>query len=985
MVASEEVGYQAGWDGIQCRPPQCIRTQPIMRFILLLALLLQVEVAQGAAKRPLSTNLAFSNSVGVDSPRDRRLQDQFQWYIRPLENFPELGAFLENGDDNTIEFRYNFAGDSNDPDRSFDVTLWKKDCLTPGEQGSDASLFFTQSVTGNELDVSVGVGLETIKDSPYYNQTAIAQAEIAFCVRVDYNYKDDSINFHETKITVAVDLQAGFSLTEIITNFTLAGQADLEDQIGCDVYEFFCDERFQEIPDPVLAQGSALTACIKSTGMFNIRDVMEANLDQDRDGDGRWDVHDDIITDYNPNVLTSKQVSPCLAHKPVHPVGESLIPFFWCQCALGMCKIKTQLASKYFIDPRPANLTISGVVVCGFGASASVYIGQALKPPIAENSTAVTYPVRTSLHDDDGSDEWDSMVVTYSVPGSGAPPIVSLGTLPDGVNLEAYAGGFTLTGNSSGIDEAMATLQVQPGTSNGEDIAITVVGTARAKGQQATAVTEASFVIPVDPVVQTNLELVQPGSVTGLEDTNIVISGVAFTYDGFEDMDGSEATVLEIAVSSYPSGTKLYAGAVLVRALSDGWMQVPTSLLSSFKVRPPKDFSGVIILSVRGSILDTTESNSVIMATRPQNLTVHVNPVADAPITGGVAIGVEDKGPVAFGAKIASPTSGVRASDNGKGTGNNPETETIIQIIVNVPADTSLVTYTVSGEYALTNGTNDGAGSAVVSYDVEKRCYTISSTLVDPSGDVSQISQEDRERAEADIRSTIATFSVEIGPEHQDVNGNLQVAVTVADVMNGVADKATRTFNPIRIQAVADAPDVIVVSPADTVDEDTAAISLHITALRSADDDGSESLSVRITVPRDGLGVLGMIGGPTPPQVTLSDLGGGVYLVNARGETGLDRQNALNSYLDGTIHFTPRNGYSGDRLGEDGIRVDVISTEAASGSEVAAGSSGGSDGTSQTETVTKYISLSVTPVADVAVVSVKGNAAGRKDVRGHGP
>jgi hypothetical protein len=82
------------------------------------------------------------------------------------------------------------------------------------------------------------------------------------------------------------------------------------------------------------------------------------------------------------------------------------------------------------------------------------------------------------------------------------------------------------------------------------------------------------------------------------------------------------------------------------------------------------------------------------------------------------------------------------------------------------------------------------------------------------------------------------------------------------------------------------------------------------------------------------------------------------------GASASVREALLNSYLSaslgGNLQFDPRDDVSGSFLGSNGIRVDVISTEDATGIELAPGSPyGGADGTSKTETVTAYIGIVV--------------------------
>ena len=485
--------------------------------------------------------------------------------------------------------------------------------------------------------------------------------------------------------------------------------------------------------------------------------------------------------------------------------------------------------------------------------------------------------------------------------------------------------------------------------------------------------------IPVDPVVQGGLTLEVPARVEFNEDTKYTLTGFNSVFDGETDVDYSESTVMEIKVSSYPTNTRFWANNVWIRATSGGWLQIPADGLTSFQIRPPSHYSGDFDLEVRSAITDTTDSGNVVLATGTKTVPFRVLPRADG-VSIPQVIGIEDQGPIPFGTTL---NSGLTIKDRAQGIGNNPETETITQIHFEIPADTAEMQYIISGAYAQeSTGSVPGPGTAIVRFDVDLREYTITSSITDGI-DLTTISQEDRETAMTDIRNALKTFEVEIGPEHNDANGNIQVTVTTADVNIGVSHEKTDSYTPMVVGAIADLPTISVVNPAEvTVNEDGDSIPLRITVGHSLDRDDSETLSVRITIPKDGGTPIGTIGGATPANVNLQDEGGGSYLVTSVGATPEDRETLLNSFLstNGSVIFIPRASWAGSVLNSDGIRVDVISTEDATGSELAGDQYGGADGTSKTETATAYIGLTVLPVADEASISVKGNSVGKEDV-----
>jgi hypothetical protein len=491
-----------------------------------------------------------------------------------------------------------------------------------------------------------------------------------------------------------------------------------------------------------------------------------------------------------------------------------------------------------------------------------------------------------------------------------------------------------------------------------------------------------SFVIPIDPVIQgtPNLTITEL-FVKGPEDTEIDLGPIRVELVGIEDLDHSEVYYVEIDKSSYPAGTQFLVDGTVETGttMPENWLRLLANAArsdSSISIRPPNNFSGIINLALRGIIVDSSTKTSVSSVTPTQTIEVSVSPVADIISIPSNTVGVEDEGKVAFGSVLA--TSGIQPEDDGTGIGNNAESETISQIKFVVPSDTLSLTYDISGPFAsLVSGTFSANETAQVGYVETTRTYVITSTIISTSADVSALTQAEREKAEKDIIDTLVTFGVEIGPTHTDNNGAIAVTVTTLDVNIGEHNTKDNDFSHIIvIQAVADAPNVFAPDPIVAVSEDGANIPLNITVMRSADDDNSETLFVFITVPKDPSVPIGTIVGVPPNGVILRDKGDGLYLVKANGSTPLAREAALNSFLDGGgIAFDPRDNFSG--IGA--LRIQVMSREDASGSELADGSFGGEDNTSKSEKVTTFINIEVLPVADVPTVEVKGNAAGLED------
>ncbi len=92
----------------------------------------------------------------------------------------------------------------------------------------------------------------------------------------------------------------------------------------------------------------------------------------------------------------------------------------------------------------------------------------------------------------------------------------------------------------------------------------------------------------------------------------------------------------------------------------------------------------------------------------------------------------------------------------------------------------------------------------------------------------------------------------------------------------------------------------------------------------------------------------------------MTDLGNGLYKFVAKDtdtSTAADQATDLNLFLN-SLEFAPRLHWAGDLTGNEGLEFTVVSKEK---SAFADSSYGGSDNTSETETVTAYIDILVLP------------------------
>lgn len=243
----------------------------------------------------------------------------------------------------------------------------------------------------------------------------------------------------------------------------------------------------------------------------------------------------------------------------------------------------------------------------------------------------------------------------------------------------------------------------------------------------------------------------------------------------------------------------------------DGWLRLPNSEGALIGVRGPGHFSGELPLTVRGTIVDFSMSGQAVKSTDPQTINVRVMPVADDIRTPNPpsTVGVEDAGPVAFGADLAA---GVRVKDNGNTRkGNNPETETISRVAIQLPPDTSSLTYTVTAgsylpeSYWKSGGVFAAEKTAEIYYDPNFRRFEIFSTIISRAANIGSLDINDRKAASNHILAALSAFEVKTGPEHSDADGLINCVVTTLDVNLGSYSEKDNVFDHnIIILAVAD-------------------------------------------------------------------------------------------------------------------------------------------------------------------------------------
>ncbi|KAG7360730.1 PT repeat/fibro-slime domain containing protein [Nitzschia inconspicua] len=184
--------------------------------------------------------------------------------------------------------------------------------------------------------------------------------------------------------------------------------------------------------------------------------------------------------------------------------------------------------------------------------------------------------------------------------------------------------------------------------------------------------------------------------------------------------------------------------------------------------------------------------------------------------------------------------------------------------------------------------------------------------------------------SDATIRATLDTLTV-LGPPQSDEDFSIIIVVTTDPALE---NNQKEFIHPVKVQARADAPMVAAnnITVVENLEGGVNRVPLYINVNYGADRDNSEVVSLVITIPADAEGVYGSMTATSVPGVAFTDLGGGIYTVNVTAATPSEREILLNNFLGkGSIKFTPRENFAGELIGQDGIKVEAISTEGATG------------------------------------------------------
>jgi hypothetical protein len=311
----------------------------------------------------------------------------FDWDITPREGFPTI-AF--NNSTVTQEIIFLFDIPLLYGKKTFFVTAFEGDCKTIG---SNAITHVDDASVPRELTVLLDVDQETISKSTYYKAINMTNAMIGLCLRVDLLWDGESVNFHETNVTIDLDLTADFqdSFTAIRVE---SEQERVNANVRYPVVVYHCDESSNKLArSPVLGQGAAMQMCVElDPTVINehvyVVDIMSVDLNQEK-----MDLsvtRKNIIDDAIPNALTSKF------------------------CQFGICNVKTQLDSSWFSDSIPGDIEASGTAILAFGSLSSGMAGQRfLRAPIVFRQKRHAHGSELYRELQQGADDGDSLLSTF--------------------------------------------------------------------------------------------------------------------------------------------------------------------------------------------------------------------------------------------------------------------------------------------------------------------------------------------------------------------------------------------------------------------------------------------------------------------------------------------------------------------------------------------------------------------------------------------
>lgn len=214
----------------------------------------------------------------------------------------------------------------------------------------------------------------------------------------------------------------------------------------------------------------------------------------------------------------------------------------------------------------------------------------------------------------------------------------------------------------------------------------------------------------------------------------------------------------------------------------------------------------------------------------------------------------------------------------------------------------------------------------------------------------------------ADIENLLRYLEIVSIPQ-SDKDFELDVVVSWTDD-DGYTNASASYTHKVTVLAIADAP---VISAQNLTVLEAGKGTLEIDVFKSPDDDNSEVLSLLLEVAKVDGAPIGKLSATSTDNVSFRRIGDGVYTLEATGVTAEERELTLQSYLGSTegIVFTARKDLDG--FFSNAIKVTAISTEEATGIDLAPNNNAEfatvDDSNTKIEERTAWISVTILPVS----------------------
>ena len=297
---------------------------------------------------PTSISILLPTLSFLCSAIAQRVQSgDFAWAVEPADGYPTV-EFSDEAEDGEVAFKYVYEGELSDT-KFLSYEILQYNCLDRGDGA--VSVANDDLSNPGELVFDANIEQSIITNSIHYAEVNDTFAEIKFCARVDYNYinllgEGESINFHESKISIGIDRTAGFTISSIDVIRVNATEENTAAELDYPVVAYFCDDLSVETGPEPFTQGGAMQVCVKMdeevvTEDVYVQDILSFTVSQP-------------LGPASPSVAIVNSISDRLTSKV---------------CGVtGICNVKTQLQSKFFVDDIPNDLRVDGTAIIAFGS-----------------------------------------------------------------------------------------------------------------------------------------------------------------------------------------------------------------------------------------------------------------------------------------------------------------------------------------------------------------------------------------------------------------------------------------------------------------------------------------------------------------------------------------------------------------------------------------------------------------------------------------